>query len=74
MLVSKLIEALQKLPQDMEVWVFVNDEHAVGEPIGNPEIGFVTDLRCKGSVGTLWPDLFAYDDIEEDKRKVVVVS
>jgi len=73
MLVHELIAVLQKLPQDLEVWTFYDPGQGQGEIIGEPEIGFVTDLNGRGSMGTLWPDLSAYDDIDEDKKKVVVV-
>ena len=73
MLVSELIEALQKLPQDMEVWTFYDPGQGQGEIIGEPEIGFVTDLNVKESMGTLWPDLSAYEDVDDEKKKVVVV-
>jgi len=75
MTVKELIAELKKLPQQQEVWVYTSNEY--GTPIGGAVEAFITDRsdRPEGESATVFPDLFDYDEVEDDdKEKIVLIS
>jgi hypothetical protein len=70
MTVKELINKLKQYLPETEVWLYGDDGTSGGE-IESVNLGFVTDVETRPVV---WPDLDAYEEIEEEKYKVVILG